>query len=208
GIDELIYRAVPHIYHRLPAEEDLYALYVHNAQLLSRTVLTVVDSTCRPPFQERRRRGAKKALKHGLTVRLSQDYATYWSLLTDVLMQTYGARPVHTLAEIASLHACFPRNIKLYAAYQGADMLAGAVIYESERVARAQYIAASEMGKALGALDLVFDHLLNNVYANKPFFDFGSSKEAEGPALNTGLLDQKEGFGGRAVVHDYYALAL
>lgn len=208
GLRELIYRVVPHIYHRLPAEEDLYALYAHNARLFSRTVLTVVDSRCRLPFQERRRRGAKKALKHGLTVRFTQDFPAYWALLTDTLRQTYGARPVHTLAEIEALHGCFPRNIRLYAAYQGAQMLGGVVIYESQQVARAQYIAASEAGKALGALDLVFDYLLNDVYAGKPFFDFGSSKEAEGPALNTGLLDQKEGFGGRAVAHDYYALAL
>lgn len=208
GLRELIYRAVPHIYHRLPAEEDLYALYTYNARLLSRTILTVVDSRCRLSFQERRRRGAKKALKSGLTVRLTQDFSTYWALLTDVLWLTHRARPVHSLTEIEALHARFPHNIKLYAAYRDAEMLGGVVIYESQQVARAQYIAASEAGKAFGALDLVFDYLLNDVYASKPFFDFGSSKEAEGPALNTGLLDQKEGFGGRAIAHDYYALAL
>ena len=39
GIREMIYKPVPHIYHSIPAEEDLFALYsVCNAQLLERNV--------------------------------------------------------------------------------------------------------------------------------------------------------------------------
>ena len=38
GISRLIYKAVPHIYHLLPAEEDLYALYRHDARLVRRDV--------------------------------------------------------------------------------------------------------------------------------------------------------------------------
>src|SRR5207244_2191468 len=29
GITRIVYKAVPHIYHRVPAEEDLYALFAH-----------------------------------------------------------------------------------------------------------------------------------------------------------------------------------
>jgi hypothetical protein len=31
GIDRLVYKCVPHIYHSVPAEEDSYALFVQNA---------------------------------------------------------------------------------------------------------------------------------------------------------------------------------
>ena len=47
GITHIIYKAIPHIYHLIPAEEDLYALYRHDARLvrrdLSSTIVPVRD---------------------------------------------------------------------------------------------------------------------------------------------------------------------
>ncbi len=71
-------------------------------------------------------------------------------------------------------------------------------------MARSQYIAANEHGKALGALDLLFDHLINDAYAGWRYFDFGTSHNPADDALNVGLITQKEEFGGRAVVCDTY----
>lgn len=48
--------------------------------------------------------------------------------------------------------------------------------------------------------------LIHVYYASKPYFDFGTSDE-DGK-LNLGLIDQKEGFGARTVVHDHYVLEL
>lgn len=82
------------------------------------------------------------------------------------------------------------------------------MIYESTRVAHVQYIAASPRGRELGALDQLFVHLLDETYAAKDFFDFGISNEQDGRTLNRGLIEQKEGFGARAVVHDFYRLRI
>ena len=41
---------------------------------------------------------------------------------------------------------------------------------------------------------------------DKTYFDFGISTEENGRVLNSGLIDQKEGFGARGVVHDHYEL--
>jgi len=87
-------------------------------------------------------------------------------------------------------------------------MLAGSIIFESKHVAHAQYAADSNEGWDLGALDLVFDFLIADHYRNKEFFDFGSSTENLGQVLNGGLLRHKEGFGARAVMHDFYQLAI
>ena len=80
------------------------------------------------------------------------------------------------------------------------------MVYETERVAHAQYIAASAEGKALGALDCLFDWLITERYADKAYFDFGISTEQGGTWLNEGLQFQKEGFGARAVVYDAYEI--
>lgn len=208
GIRSLIYKTVPHIYHKLPAAEDLYALFLCGARVRRRGVLAVCDADSRLDFQERRTRAIKRAIKANLLARPSTDFAAYWVILMEILRQQYNTNPVHSLAEIAQLHSSFPRNIKLYACYEHAAMLAGVVVYESDQVAHLQYIAASDRGKELGALDLIFDLLLNGVYCRKPFFDFGTSDENDGWFLNAGLIDHKEGFGARAVVHDHYEIDL
>jgi hypothetical protein len=208
GVRQLFYKSVPTIYHRLPAEEDRYALFLADAELYRRDVLSVAPAGARASLQTRRRRGAAKAEKHGIDIQRSEDWPAFWALLSGTLAERFGAAPVHSLIEIERLGKTFPDNISLYVARRRSETLAGVVIYESTMVAHAQYIAASEGGRETGALDRLFLHLLEGPFADKPFFDFGSSNEQEGRTLNRGLIDQKEGFGARAVMHDFYRLRL
>jgi hypothetical protein len=206
GVGTLVYKCVPHIYHRLPAEEDRYALFVRGARLCRRDVTSAVEQQARPPFQERRRRGARKAESAGVAARVCDDFGPFWAILEETLRSVHGARPVHTLAEIEMLRGRFPDNIRLFGAYQGGRLLAGVVVYENATVAHAQYIAAGEEGKRVGALDALFGWLITQRYRDKRYFDFGTSTGGDGRALNGGLVDQKEGFGARGVVHDQYEL--
>jgi hypothetical protein len=208
GFNELIYKTIPFIYHRTVAEEDRYALFLCHAQLSRRGVMAVTDF-CRPlPWQERRKRGVKKASHHGVLVKQNDDWCCYWQLLTERLAETYNIQPVHTLEEIQLLRMRFPNQIKLFSAFEADEMIAGVVIYETEQVARAQYIAANSRGRGVSALDLIFHELLTGIYHSKRYFDFGTSDEDEGQQLNTGLIDQKEGYGARVVVQDHYQIAL
>ncbi len=203
-----IYKTIPHIYHRHPAEEDRYSLFLAGAALTRRDVLTVVDARDRQPYQERRARGVQKARRQGLAVAEEPAFAEFWEILCDNLRQRHHAEPVHTLAEIELLRARFPAHIRLFTCRGAGRLLGGVVIYESARTAHVQYIASTEEGRRGGALDLLFDALLTGPFADKPYFDFGISNEDGGRVLNRGLIDQKEGFGARAVAHDQYTLDL
>lgn len=207
GLDGLHYKTIPWIYHRQPAEDDRYALFRLGARLVRRDVLTVVPRLERLPYQERRRRGIKAARKAGVSVQESDDYAGFWQVLSDNLEARHGVSPVHSLEEIRQLHARFPQAIRLFTATLDGTVVAGVVVYESDRVAHVQYISADEAGRRVRALDLLFDVLLTHAYRDKPYFDFGISNEQSGQVLNIGLVEQKEGFGGRSVVHDYYELS-
>lgn len=202
----LHYKTIPWIYHRQPTEEDRYGLFRLGATLSRRDVLSVVPRDDRIRFQQRRARGVKSAHKSGVTVDQSPDYPAFWKILDDNLRSRYGVAPVHSLAEIETLRLAFPESIRLFVASRGGEPVAGTVIYESAQVAHVQYISANEEGKECHALDAIFDHLLNQVYAAKRFFDFGISNEDAGRVLNSGLVEQKEGFGARTVVHDHYHL--
>lgn len=208
GVRRLVYKAVPHIYHRVPAEEDLYALFRHGARLFRRDLSSAIDARRRLPFSKGRRYAAKLARKAGVEVRESGDFETFMAIEERVLGEKYSTRPVHTAAELQMLAGRFPDNIKLFAAHRGAEMLAGVVVYASECVAHAQYIAAGEEGKRAGALDLVLEHLINEEYAGRRYFDFGISTEEGGRYLNAGLAENKQGFGARAVVYDFYEMEI
>lgn len=204
GTTELIYKAVPHIYHRLPAEEDLYALTVHGAQLVRRDVSAAILMQERIAFSKGRRSEIKKGAN--LAVSETHDFDTFMQIEEQVLRERHHKKPVHTAAELKSLAQAFPHHIKLFAAHRDGQMLGGIVIYEEDVVAHAQYISATTEGKKSGAQDVILDYLINDYYRDKKYFDFGISTEDEGRYLNPGLQQNKESYGARAVVYDFYKL--
>jgi hypothetical protein len=204
----LIYKTIPFIYHTIPAEEDTYCLFLRNAALYRRDVTSVIDYRERPSLQARRQRGIRKALNADLIVRETSEYRQFWDILTENLYARHRIRPVHSLDEITLLAGRFPDQIRLFAAYQRGVMRGGAVVYLSPNVCHVQYNAASEQGKALSALDLLINHLIEYYSESKKFFDLGVSTEGNGQYLNPGLVEYKESFGARTVVHDFYQLDL
>jgi hypothetical protein len=204
GVAKLVYKVVPHIYHRLPAEEDLYALFRMGARLSRRDISTTIDARERLTFSKGRRWSIKQAQKAKLLVERSHDFRAFMAMEEALLAAKYDVRPTHTGAELEMLAARFPEEIKLFVSRRAGELLAGVVVYEYGRVAHAQYISATDEGKKTGALDLILDFLINDYYAGARYFDFGISTERGGRHLNAGLIENKQSFGGRAVVHDFY----
>jgi len=209
GVTKVIYKPIPSIYHLIPSEEDLYALFQFKAQLTERKISSSINQFHRVVFSHSRKDGIRKAKKNRLSVCRSTDIEQFWTILTDNLAEQYSVRPVHELAEIKRLAVLFPDNIVLFTVLNPTrEMLAGALMYISRQVAHVQYISATPQGKTFGALDLLFEHLITLEYKDKPIFDFGHSCEKGGLILNNGLLFQKEGFGGRGICYDTYEYSL
>lgn len=209
GIKHLIYKAVPHIYHRYPCEEDLYALFRHGAALIEVNISTTIDLACPLPLDRGNKSGANAARKAGIAVGASNDWQGYWRLLSSLLDERYSTRPVHTLDEMLLLQGRFPDNIKLHTATLDGEMLAGVVMYISQPVAHCQYIGASPAGKDSKALTLLFDHLIGEYQQmGYRYFDFGISNEDHGRYLNEGLVRQKSRLGGRGIVYNTYRIDL
>lgn len=204
GVKHLQYKAIPHIYHRYPAEEDIYALFRNGGKMSASYVSTAIPLDTPLAFNENARRGMKHAVKAGVTVEPSEDFGVFWEILSQLLGERYGTSPVHTLQEMELLHGRFPENIRLYVAKHEGRVVAGTVMYLCGRVAHAQYIAASPEGKELKALPLLFDYVMKNGCAGCRYFDFGTSNEQGGYYLNEGLVRQKCGMGGRAIAYNIY----
>ena len=204
-IKRVVYRPTPSIYHLIPAEEDLYALFkVCNAQLVARNISSTIDLTHPLNWKRNRKYGINRCARNGIEIKQSTDFAAFWQVLEDNLMNKYGAKPVHSLQEIELLHQRFPNHIQLYVACKDNMVLGGTVLYLTPNVVHTQYISASPEGKQLRVIDGLFHFLLHQSWDEQQYFDFGTSTLQDGHLLNASLIHQKEGFGGRAICYDTY----
>lgn len=208
GIHKVVYKPTPWIYHRQPSEEDLYAVVEVCGATISRGLSSTISREYLNKWYRIRECGVKHAKQYGLTVEETEDYRPFWQILTNNLQERYGLNPVHTVEEIELLHHRMPNHIRLVVVKEGAETIGGTVLYVSDRVVHSQYIAASPRGKQLHALDMLFDVVIRKSLATHAYFDFGISTEKHGTYLNTQLIYQKEGFGGRGICYDWYEWTL
>lgn len=209
NICRLIYKPVPYIFHRYPADDDIYGLVRMGAQIGSSLVSSAVSLSDPIPFASTPRWAANKARRAGFEVRRSTDFPTFFAILTSVLQRRHNAVPVHSLAEIELLVSRFPENIRLYGVFEENSMIAGTILYITDSVVHTQYIASSPRGFETRALPLLFASLIDEYSAGGKwrYFDFGTSNEQGGAVLNTGLLEQKCSFGARAIAFNTFELS-
>jgi hypothetical protein len=208
GFEKIIYKCIPYIYSSSPSEEDRYSLFINDAKLCRRDVSVAIKQTRSIPYQKRRIRSIKKAKKSNVKLVEVTDFSDYWDLLNSVLSKNHNTKPVHTLEEIHRLRDFFPNNIRCFVAKIEDEVVSGTTMYVTDHVAHCQYLASNEKGRAVGALDYLLDSLISDEFKGIDYFDFGISNEEQGRVLNLGLIAQKEGFGARAVCHDFYELSL
>ncbi len=208
GVKEIIYKAIPHIYHAMPAEEDLYALFVNKAQITARGISSVLALKEKQNYSLLRKRGIKKAHDNKINIKETDDLDLFWPILEKNLKERHNTKPVHSIEEIELLKKQFTPNIRFFGAYKNGELLAGTILFITDEVIHLQYIAASANGKALGATDILVDHVIQNAWTTQKHFDYGISTENNGQILNTGLISHKEGFGARAITYDIYSIKL
>ena len=200
GFCSLIYKAIPHIYHKQSAEEDIYVLNKINARIMKIEAATVVKLQDRIKMPKGRKAQISRAKREGVIVELSDDFESFINLENEVLKEYHNSKAVHTGEELKLLHEKFPEQIKLYVGKLHGEMISGTVLYINDEVVRTQYLASNDLGREIGALDLVISNVLDK-YQDRIWFDFGKSTEGDGSILNEGLIAQKEGFGGRTHVY-------
>lgn len=206
GFFSLIYKKMPYIYHAFPCDEDLYSLFRLDSPIIRRDVSSTIKMNNQIKYSKGRKWIVKKSSSSGIVYQESNNVSAFWSNLTEVLRSGHGAKPVHSCDEIVALKKEFPENIKVFSASLNGEQIAGAVIFVTDTVAHTQYLYNTVAGREVGALDGLVDYLVKTVFVDKEFFDFGISNEKQGRYLNEGLISQKEGFGARAVVHDFYEI--
>lgn len=209
GFSRVLYRAIPWVYHRLPSEEDLYAMFWKcGARLQQRMSGTVISLGEHVPWRKDHRRRLRQALTQGIRVERDGSLEAFWPLLNDNLMRKFNAQSVHTLDEILLLKSRFPQNIIQYNAYLGDELVGGITFYIMGHVLHGQYSGTNDEGKQCGAMEAIYEQVMFHDFVDMRYLDFGTSNEDGGRLLNEGLIAHKEGYGGRTVCYDTYEWTL
>ena len=209
GIYSWILKLIPRMYNLRPSDELDWVLFKLAAKIYRRDTALVIDNNAEHlQYEERRKRSIKKALKLDITIRSGDsEFDPFWDqILVPNLLSKHGVKPVHSIEEIKLLASRFPDNIKQYNIYLHTKIVAGCTIFLNKNVVHAQYISGSSEGRNSGCLDYLFDHLIKNEFSSYRYFDFGICNELEGQFINKGLLDWKEGFGARTIIHEFYEI--
>jgi hypothetical protein len=208
-IERLIYKPIPYIYHSFPCQEDLYMLWRNNAVVYRRDVSTVIDLTNDIiKLPKGRKAQISRAKREGIVVEKSTDFHTFIALENQVLEKHHQTKAVHTAEELQLLHSRFPEQICLYAAMYKKEMVAGVLLYVYDNLVHTQYMGSSDFSRENGGLDLIIATIIDEYKGKKQYLDFGISTVDAGWTLNMGLVSQKESFGGRSVIYDFYELVV
>lgn len=209
GISGLNYRPVPHIFHQLASEDDLYALHHLGGRLVGVQLSSTIDLQRPCPASGRRSKAARNAQRAGVVTDAS-TLAAFWPLLEQTLQRRHGVMPVHTLAEIQLLASRFD-CIQCVGACRPSDgdagLLAGALLYHYAGVTHTQYLAASAEGYRVSAMNAVIEHVIELARQRQDrWLSFGVSTSDGGRVLNEGLLEFKEVFGARSTILQTYEI--
>lgn len=208
GFREVYIKLLPTLFTNYPSSEIDYALWRRGFALFRRDLSSVLPTENPLPPSKLRRRQALKAEKAGVSLS-STGIEAFHLILSATLRERHAVDPVHTLDELKLLQATFPNKILLRVANRCGATLAGSLLFLYERVWHTQYLATSEEGRKLGALDFVIGKIIDEARnRGAEYISFGASTTDNGKQLNEGLLWQKESFGARAIVHDFVQGAL
>lgn len=210
GYRTLRYKATPLIYHAVPYQDDLYALFRLGAQRWRTDLCAVIDTKKRLPLSRNRRAGLRHAAAAGVSVDEGHRYLpAVWDILERQLEERFRARPTHTLPEIQDVAERLGDKLHCRVALLQDEVVAGLVLFTFPPVLRAQYSAADNRAREVSALDWLFEAtIIDAGQCGFRYVDFGSSNTDDGQTLNPGLYRYKTGLGAGSVAHDMFDLDL
>lgn len=204
---ELYLKPIPKIYLSYPSDELDYLLFLLKGKLVKRELSTAIYNPYKIKIQSNRLEGLKKARKNILQIKKESSFEMFWQeILIPNLKQQYDAEPVHSVEEITKLAKRFPDNIHQYNVYKEDEIVGGTTVFETKTTVHTQYISADQNRQQYGTLDFLFHYLIEEEFADKSYFDFGTSNLNRGKNLNRGLLYWKECFGARGISYDTYEI--
>ncbi len=209
GFEKIILTQPPLIYYGTPHQYLDFALIKTGFKYLKREVTAVIPLDAAEPlatFHGDARRSTKKAIREGVRVMISEDYADFYDILKHNLGMRHNVTPTHSLSELLKLKKIFPEKIQLFGAYMKTKMLGGIVTFEANpRVLLAFYISHDDKYQQYRPVNLLFYEVIKwGRSQGYKYLDLGTFTLNMDP--NWGLGRFKENFSARGFLRDTYQL--
>jgi hypothetical protein len=209
GYEKIILTQPPLIYYRSPNQYLDFALLKSGFRYLKREVTAVIPLDAAEPlstFHGDARRSTKKAIREGVKVMISEDYARFYDILRHNLGMRHNVTPTHSLEELEKLQKIFPDKIHLFGAYLKDKMLGGIVVFEANtRVILAFYISHDNKYQNYRPVNLLLYEVIKwGRNQGFKYLDLGTFTLNMTP--NWGLGRFKENFSARGFLRDTYEL--
>ncbi len=152
----------------------------------------------------------RQAERAGVTVKLSNDFTSFWPILEGVLTGRHGTKPTHTLEEITKLHTLLPEGFRLLAAYEGKKMVGGIVLVTiNSHALYTLYMAQEYSSQRKHPMHILLTEAIRfAIKEQRRVLHLGVSTEDGGKKLNEGLIFFKESFGCRPVRRESWEILL
>ncbi|HDT12141.1 MAG TPA: GNAT family N-acetyltransferase [Candidatus Marinimicrobia bacterium] len=203
----------PIIYNRRLSNYTEFSLFRNHFRYLKRDISSVLyleesieDNINK--FRHSTRTAFRKAMKLGVEVRESDDFASFYDILKKNLKIRHNVQPTHTLDELIDIKQRYPDRIRLYSAYLQDRMIAGIVLFDANvRVTLAFYISHDESWQEYRSVNILFKEVIeDSIKRGFKYLDYGIFTVNMEP--NLGLARFKESFGAGGIFRDTLYLDL
>lgn len=153
-------------------------------------------------LQQRIKQNSKRIKYENRDIKITETKSptllkSLWNLLEENLSRRHMARPTHQFNQITQLVETFPKEIRVFLAFEKSNkLLGGLIFFNAFKVFHLQYMAIGELGRKLSVGDLLIIHSLKVAESEgMSYFNFGHSNEKMGLKLNYNLSSFKAKFG-------------
>lgn len=209
GIKAIFLTQLPSIYADTCHLQDLCQAYrIAEGSIISRQFASAIPFPLDlATWDHGKKWGLNKAKKQGFMIIESDSFQSFWrEVLIPNLKDNYNTAPLHSEDEILWLSKNNHGKIRQFNIYLQDEIVGGITVYETNRVARMQYLSATPKGKSFHALNLLIFHLATDVFFNKGYFDMGSSYNQHNKTINNSLLYWKNSLGAKSYYIDTYKI--
>ena len=204
-LKKFTYKSIPHIYHKIPSEEESYSLFINNFNLIKRDISSSINMR-KSKIKGKKMTGYRKGIKLGLKIIETSDCSSIVDIINVNLNKKYNTDAVHTSSELNSLKNNFKNEIKFLNLDIDSKIEGGAILFLTNNVVHAQYVTTSDKAKKNRGLDFIICFIYEKYCNEFEWFDFGISTEKNGRVLNKNLIKSKEEFGLSGICYDTYEL--
>jgi len=211
GFNRIQMTLPPAIYQHTVSNYLDFSLIKHGFTYKKRDVSSMLNIEATPEqnlqrFASSHRTAVRKAIKQGVHVKESDDWAAFYALLKENLKIRHNVQPTHTLDELLLLKELYPDKIRLFGAHWEDKLIAGVVNFSVNKdVVLAFYISHIEDYQHLRAVNLLFYEIITWCHKQTyKYLDFGIFTVNMEP--NFGLGRFKENFGASGVFRDTFEL--